>query len=191
MTFALGPHAIYTCGEDYLRYVAEIAKEKGLMINIHMSETQFEFDTCMKEHGMTPLAYLQEPRPAGRAGILAHCVYLAEEDYAISDETGRVRRDQSGQQHEARERLCPGAPHGPEGHQRLPGDGRRRQQQRPEYVPGNAPADPEPEGRGRRTRSSLKADETLQIAVENGYKAMGLDGRPTRGGGDRQNGQRI
>ena len=83
VTFALGPHAIYTCGEDYLRYVAEIAKEKGLRINIHLTETQFEFDTCMKEHGMTPAAYIQSLGLLDVPAILAHCVYLTEEDYAI------------------------------------------------------------------------------------------------------------
>ena len=88
VTFALGPHAIYTCGEDYLRYVAEIAKEKGLMINIHMSESQFEFDTCMKEHGMTPLAYIESLGLLDVPAILAHCVYLAEEDYAILKRPG-------------------------------------------------------------------------------------------------------
>ena len=47
VTFALGPHAIYTCGRDYLEYVAGLAKEKGLSLNIHCSETQYEYDTCM------------------------------------------------------------------------------------------------------------------------------------------------
>lgn len=88
VAFALGPHAIYTCGEDFLRYVAEIAKEKGMMINMHMSETQTEFDTCMKEHGMTPLAYIQSLGLLDVPAILAHCVYLAEEDYAILKKPG-------------------------------------------------------------------------------------------------------
>ena len=83
VTFALGPHAIYTCGEDFLRYVAEIAKEKGLEINIHLAETQYEFDTCMKEHGMTPAAYIQSLGLLDVPAILAHCVYLTDEDFAI------------------------------------------------------------------------------------------------------------
>ena len=62
VTFALGPHAIYTCGEDYLRFVAETAKENGLIINIHLSETQYEFNTCMQEHGVTPTAYRNRSR---------------------------------------------------------------------------------------------------------------------------------
>ena len=88
VTFGLGPHAIYTCGEDMLRYVAEIAKEKDLMINIHLSETQQEFDSCLKEHGATPVRYLKNLGMLDVPVILAHCVYLAEEDYEILQQPG-------------------------------------------------------------------------------------------------------
>ena len=88
VTFALGPHAIYTCGEDLLRYIAEIAKEKNMGINIHLSETQYEFDTCMKEHGMTPAAYIQSLGLLDVPAILAHCVYLTEEDFRILNTPG-------------------------------------------------------------------------------------------------------
>ena len=81
--FALGPHAIYTCGEDYLRYVTELAVEKGLKLNIHLAETENEFRTCMNEHGLTPAAYLDRLGMLDRHILLAHCVYLAEEDYKL------------------------------------------------------------------------------------------------------------
>ena len=55
VTFGLGPHAIYSCGEDFLRYVTELAAEKDLPLNIHLAETQGEFDTCIKEHGLSPV----------------------------------------------------------------------------------------------------------------------------------------
>ena len=81
VTFALGPHAIYTCGQDYLSFVTETAKEKGLSLNIHCSETQYEMDSCKKEHGMTPVAYLHSLGLFDVPVILAHCVYLEEGDY--------------------------------------------------------------------------------------------------------------
>ncbi len=81
--FALGPHAIYTCGEDLLRRVAEIAKDKGLGVNMHLSETRYEFETCMAEHGMTPVAYVQSLGLLDVPAVLAHCVYLGDEDHEI------------------------------------------------------------------------------------------------------------
>lgn len=83
VTFALGPHAIYTCGTDYLEYVAGLAREKGLSLVTHCSETQNEYDTCMKEHGMSPVAYLDSLHFFDVPALLAHCVYLDEGDYAI------------------------------------------------------------------------------------------------------------
>ena len=81
--FALGPHAIYTCGEDLLRYVGELAGEKGLPIHIHLTETQHEYETCLQEHGMTPTAYLKSLGLMDHKILLAHCVYLDEADYEI------------------------------------------------------------------------------------------------------------
>ena len=81
--YALGPHAIYTCGEDFLRYVTEISAEKDLMLNIHLTETEYEYETCLKEHGCTPVEYLEKLGMYERHILLAHCVYLKDSDYAI------------------------------------------------------------------------------------------------------------
>ncbi len=82
-TFGLGPHAIYTCGSDLLRYTGELARERHLLLNIHLSETRSEFDTCMDEHGMTPVRYLDSLGLLDSEILLAHCVYLDDGDYEI------------------------------------------------------------------------------------------------------------
>lgn len=81
--FALGPHAIYTCGEGLLRHIAELSKEKGLRVNIHLTETRHEYQSCLDEHGMTPVEYLQSLGLLDREIILAHCVYLSDSDFAL------------------------------------------------------------------------------------------------------------
>ena len=81
--FGLGPHAIYTCGGDLLRYTAELADEKGLMLNIHLTESENEYETCCREHGMTPVEYLDSLGMLDRHILLAHCVYLKDSDYAL------------------------------------------------------------------------------------------------------------
>lgn len=88
VTFGLAPHAIYTCGDDALRAIAEVAKEKNLLINIHATETQNEYDTCMKQHGMTPIAYIKDCGLLDGRALLAHCVYLSDEDYEILKKPG-------------------------------------------------------------------------------------------------------
>ena len=82
-SFMVSAHAIYTCSEDVLRYVLDLAKEYGLPITTHLSETKQEYEDCMKAHGKTPVGYLNELGLLDHEITLAHCVWLADEDYAL------------------------------------------------------------------------------------------------------------
>lgn len=81
--FGLGPHAIYSCGEDLLKYVSELAAEKNMLLNMHLTETQHEYDTCIAEHGMTPVEYIGSLGLLDRRILLAHCVYLKDSDCSL------------------------------------------------------------------------------------------------------------
>lgn len=81
--FMLGPHAIYTCGKDYLSEIAKIAKEKNFGINIHLSETRHEVEECIKNNGMSPVKYIESLGLFDVMAIAAHCVYLDDEDIMI------------------------------------------------------------------------------------------------------------
>lgn len=88
VTFALGPHAPYSCSEGYLREVAALAKELDLGLHTHISESQFEQMTIREQYGCTPAEFFD------RCGILtdktlaAHCVYLSDSDIALLKERG-------------------------------------------------------------------------------------------------------
>ena len=83
LTFMLAPHAIYTCGEDYLRHLVTVARENNLPFHLHLSETQTEFDDAMAKYGLTPTAYLEKLGLLTVPTVAAHCVYLTDEDIAI------------------------------------------------------------------------------------------------------------
>lgn len=87
-SFMLGPHAIYTCDEAYLKKVAKLAKKEGMGIHIHVSETKNEFDNCIKEHGMTPVEYLDSLGIFDGKAIAAHCVWLTDNDIDILAKRG-------------------------------------------------------------------------------------------------------
>ncbi|MBO5228178.1 MAG: amidohydrolase [Lachnospiraceae bacterium] len=86
--FMFGPHAIYTCGKDYLMEIAELAKEKGLGINIHLSETKHEVEECIKNNGMSPVKYVESLGLLDVPAIAAHCVYLDDEDILVLKNKG-------------------------------------------------------------------------------------------------------
>lgn len=83
ISFMLAPHAIYTCSEDYLRLVSETAKELGTGIHIHLSETRYEVEQCIEQHGKSPVRYLYDIGMFRNKTVAAHCVHLSEEDIDI------------------------------------------------------------------------------------------------------------
>jgi 5-methylthioadenosine/S-adenosylhomocysteine deaminase len=75
---ALAPHAIYTVSEPSLRWIAEASKERGLPVQIHVSETEEEVSRCVSEHGVRPVEYLDQLGLLSPATLLAHGVWLDE-----------------------------------------------------------------------------------------------------------------
>jgi len=88
VTFALGPHAPYSCSEDYLRQVADLAKEHDLGLHIHVSESRFEQETIRAQYGCTPAELLDNCGILGPKTLAAHGVYLSPEDIALFAEKG-------------------------------------------------------------------------------------------------------
>ncbi len=83
LTFLLGPHAPYTCSQDYLRMVADVAKEKGLGVHIHLSESVAECENMRRDHGCTPIEYARDAGLFEVPAIAAHCVQVDENDIRI------------------------------------------------------------------------------------------------------------
>lgn len=83
ISFKLGPHAIYTCGRDYLEFLIEKAKETKQEFHIHLSETLNEVKNCYKEHGKSPVEYLDELGFFDVKTAAAHCVHLSDHDMDI------------------------------------------------------------------------------------------------------------
>jgi 5-methylthioadenosine/S-adenosylhomocysteine deaminase len=81
-------HAEYSNVDACCRYVAEYAKEQGLRMQLHLSETQAEHEACIERHGMTPAAYFASLGVLDVPTTAAHCVYVTDEDIAIMKEKG-------------------------------------------------------------------------------------------------------
>jgi 5-methylthioadenosine/S-adenosylhomocysteine deaminase len=80
---AFAPHSIYTVSEGLLRWTAEQAAERGLPVHIHLSETEQEVVDCVAEHGVRPAAYLDRLGVLNERTILAHGVWLDQEELAL------------------------------------------------------------------------------------------------------------
>ena len=79
-------HGEYTNSENPIRTIAEYAKEHGLGIQLHASETQSEHEECIARHGQTPIAYFEHLGILDSPVCAAHCVYVNDDDIRIMAE---------------------------------------------------------------------------------------------------------
>ncbi len=85
---ALAPHSIYTVSEGSLRWIAELGSERGLPIQIHLSETAKEVEDCIAAHGERPAAYLDRLGMLNERAVLSHGVWLDPDELALIAERG-------------------------------------------------------------------------------------------------------
>lgn len=87
--FMISIHAIYSVREEMILWAAAFAREHGLKIHIHVSETKKEVEDCMAAHdGMSPVEYLDSLGVLGPDVIAAHTLWLSDNDVRILAERG-------------------------------------------------------------------------------------------------------
>lgn len=79
----LSIHSVYTVSQELIRYMAKTAEAHALPLHIHAAETRKEVEDCRKEHGCSPIAYLEKLGALGPRTILAHAVWLDDQDIDI------------------------------------------------------------------------------------------------------------
>lgn len=80
LSYALGPHAIYSVSGELLQWVCDFAKERDLLVHLHLAETEDETTQCLRSFETTPVRYLR------RLGLLSPDLVLAHVLYVDNDE---------------------------------------------------------------------------------------------------------
>ncbi|EKD31331.1 MAG: hypothetical protein ACD_77C00346G0038 [uncultured bacterium] len=81
--FAVGIHSPYSVSEEMIIWASNFARERGLLVHIHLSETKGENERSIAKHGLTPTGYLEKLGVLGPEVIAAHCLWLSEDDIKI------------------------------------------------------------------------------------------------------------
>ena len=82
-------HGEYTSSAPLWEWMANYAKEKGLGMHVHISETRTEHEACKARHGgLTPIQVLDRHGVWDGRAIAAHCVWTTPEDWTIMAEKG-------------------------------------------------------------------------------------------------------
>lgn len=90
VSISVGPHAIYTVGQELFTRCSNFARERDIVLHTHLAETQKEFDDCIKEHGCTPTEWIDSMGALTPNTFLAHGVYLTDHDLEIIYNRGAV-----------------------------------------------------------------------------------------------------
>lgn len=83
MTFRLGPHAPYTCDDEFLKIVAAEAKRENMGIHTHLSESESEISQIQEKYGCTPIELAEKCGIFDVPAIVAHCVQVTDKDIDI------------------------------------------------------------------------------------------------------------
>jgi 5-methylthioadenosine/S-adenosylhomocysteine deaminase len=80
---AVGPHAPYTVSPEALRWCADFARQEGIGIHVHLSETEQEVRNCIAAHGKRPAAHLDACGCLTDRTVAAHCCWLDRDEVAL------------------------------------------------------------------------------------------------------------
>ncbi len=81
-------HSEYLTTEKTVKRYAEMCREFGARMQVHLSETKKEHDDCIARHGLTPMAYFEKLGVLESPTYAAHCVWCTEEDLDIAARHG-------------------------------------------------------------------------------------------------------
>lgn len=86
--YAFCPRFVVSCTEDLLVEVRKLSEQYQVRVHTHASENKGEIELVERERGMRNIVYLDHLGLATPRLILAHCVWLNEEEKKIIRERG-------------------------------------------------------------------------------------------------------
>ncbi|MCL4424197.1 MAG: 5'-deoxyadenosine deaminase [Firmicutes bacterium] len=86
--YAFAPRFAVSCSEDLLLRVRDLARENGVMVHTHASENRGEIELVRQDRGYRNVVYFDRLGLTGKNLILAHCIWLDEEEMSILQRSG-------------------------------------------------------------------------------------------------------
>ncbi len=88
ISYEIGFHAEYTCSDELMRSLSDMAHRHNAPVYTHLAETASEVQGCRDRYGMTPAAYLESIGMWDNGGGGFHCVHMSDEDMDIFKRRG-------------------------------------------------------------------------------------------------------
>lgn len=88
VSITVAPHAMYTCSGDDLQSAKALADKYSVLFHLHSAETKKEFDDCLKNNQLSPIAYLDHLGVLNNNTTIAHSIWLVPDDFEIYKKRG-------------------------------------------------------------------------------------------------------
>jgi 5-methylthioadenosine/S-adenosylhomocysteine deaminase len=85
---ASGPLALWRCSEQTLQRAHALARRYGSVTHTHVAETKDEVRMSLDEHGLRPVAWLNEIGVLDEQTEIVHAVWVTENEIALLAESG-------------------------------------------------------------------------------------------------------
>ena len=86
--YCFAPRFAVSCTRDLLERIAQLSRQRGVIVHTHASENKDEIEMVERESGLRNIDYLNQVGLAGPHVVLAHCVHLNDSELDLLSRTG-------------------------------------------------------------------------------------------------------
>ncbi|NBD25880.1 5'-deoxyadenosine deaminase [Paenibacillus glycinis] len=86
--YAYCPRFVVSCSERLLKEVRDLSAKHNVLVHTHAAENREEIDLVMRQRGMRNVVYLDHIGLTSPRLVLAHCIWLDDEERDILRRTG-------------------------------------------------------------------------------------------------------
>ncbi len=88
LRYAFAPRFVVSCTDELLTRVRDMARAMGVLVHTHASENRGEVELVLRDRGMRNVVCLRELGLVGPDLVLAHCIWVDEEEMGILRDSG-------------------------------------------------------------------------------------------------------
>ncbi|MFZ5924359.1 MAG: 5'-deoxyadenosine deaminase [Bacillota bacterium] len=86
--YAFAPRFVVSCTDELLMQVRDMARAAAVLLHTHASENRGEVELVQQDRGLRNVVYLRELGLTGPNLVLAHCIWLDDEEMAVLRDSG-------------------------------------------------------------------------------------------------------
>jgi 5-methylthioadenosine/S-adenosylhomocysteine deaminase len=79
----LALRTLFNNSDDLIRLTSKAARERGTLVNMHVSELPYENEVARQRQGLSTVAHLAKLGVLGPEFLAIHCVWLSDEEIAL------------------------------------------------------------------------------------------------------------